>query len=428
MFSKVNLVNKMTIRIEGNRARFRSNRNGSKVDFSARIPKKTLNKTDQQRLEYAGQHLDFLLKGMSEPDIGHDVFSAIVYRILMDADANPSNIVTEELTTHAEPEFVTETTMSVLLKEFPKSPLFAMNISDKSKTRNASLAENLLRYFESLDSNGKSRDLPLKNLKTDDLAKYVEWRSSPLARKANDLRKTPVSTDTISKELALLRRAVMWGVEHFSIPMPTANWDTASRSLPDNKKVVNGYTLEEQRHILGILLAENKPLCALTLAYLTTGLRLSEMKEIKLEGNAIKVFPAPEISSGKTKNAHRIVALTPFLVKLFESQYFAYGMKFIDSFTKSAQKCLGKYFGKSDLEFSAHRLRHSFASNHLIANQGEGHLMVSRQLGHGTPEITYGQYSRLFRTLDVEAKSEEYKQWLEVIESGGMGLDGLLDK
>lgn len=403
----------MAVNIENNRIRFRLHQNRTKVvDISMGLGHRQTTKADIRRLLQLGTILQDLVGfDIEPPTLTRTAFARMVSRTLDDSGFTSlvsiiRNAIEEESRHRHQARTLTTkpSTLLDILKAYSKSKHFALGKSQKNLIRCTSLMGNLIRYLETAKS---LRNTKVHEAETGFVVDYVEWRSKAESRSENDLRKSPVSRDTIKKEVALLKEALVWSSEANKHPLPSWNIKSISKSMPNTQKVVVGLTLERQKRLLESLETDRKELRDLTLFYLATGLRLGEIHSIKVEKDCIVVFP--DGTKGKTANANRVIPLYDSVKSVIEY----HGLSNLQRLSLT----FGKRLRERDASLHPHMLRHTFACNHLIASGGLNHLKLSQMLGHANSDFTYKQYSDVFRRVNLETEQTAYLDWLRTIQS-----------
>ena len=250
---------------------------------------------------------------------------------------------------------------------------------------------------------------------TDDLdygtaSKFLRWRAGT---SLHPRMKTPTSASTMKYEIAILRQMARIACRSGCLPNGDIWDDVRVKAIAGvNKKVVEPLSVELQKELLGRL--RNTPYLDIALLLLITGMRIGEMKALKpggirngmlnLHGESIG-FGKP--AGGKTASASRILPSCPTLLKLFERGN-------IFNVTANAFALALKRHCK---EVHAHRLRHTFAVNNLLARVPL--QMVSYQMGHSATGITSDLYGKFVpehfkagfeETIRIR---KEHLDWLE---------------
>jgi integrase len=240
---------------------------------------------------------------------------------------------------------------------------------------------------------------------------FIAWRS----KKRYDKSKSVTSANVVNKELDILRQmaklAAMYGwIKNGSM------WEGVRQKSEAgyNKKIVGSLSIEEQKSMLEKLRLKNESCHDMALFLLLSGIRLGEMKTIKPDSikNNIIALHGEHVgrmkTTGKTSSANRNLPVCPTIEKLFERGHMF----------KITTNALRIVFGRFFKGLHAHRLRHTFAVNKLLAQNPL--QMVSYQMGHATTGITadlYGKFVPEHFKVGFEqaiAERKELLKWLEI--------------
>jgi len=165
---------------------------------------------------------------------------------------------------------------------------------------------------------------------------------------------------------------------------------------------------------------------ALLMTEILTGLRHGELNglrrpnvnlkkgTISINRSLTQLKGGPVLEKPKTKNAYRILKMSPELISelrrwLLQCPPSPNGFVFVDELgrpmnRKSNNRTLKACCERAEVKaLSMNNLRHSFASQHLIA--GTSPLEVSHMMGHSDPGVTLKIYSRWTDREESKAES-----------------------
>jgi integrase len=230
--------------------------------------------------------------------------------------------------------------------------------------------------------------------------KFKKWREG-------------MAASTVKKELQVLKQWARLAKRRGFIPDGSLWDDIKVKAIVGiNKKVVEPLTIEAQIELLNSL--KNKPEHHDTaLLYLITGMRLSELKTLNKDSiqNGALTLHGDGVgnckTTGKTASANRTLPVCPVLLKLFERGYIF----------KIKPTAFRTELTRHHKGIHAHRLRHSFAVNNLLAKRDL--QMVSYEMGHAQIGITsdrYGKFVPHHFKLGFEETTrirQAHLQWLE---------------
>ncbi len=250
---------------------------------------------------------------------------------------------------------------------------------------------------------------------TDDFApdtahKFISWRTKKTYGNCNGI----TSASTIKKELDILKQLAKFSALHGYLQNGNI-WDTVriKATVGLNKKVVEPLTAGEQRSLLQAIRIRSEACHDVALLFLITGIRRGELEAIRPESicNNVITLHGSHVgnakTTGKTSAAARNIPVCPTVRKLFERG------NIFNTSANALRLVLSKYFKG----MHAHRLRHTFAVNKLLAQVPL--QMVSYQMGHSSTGITsdlYGKFEPQHFKAGFEEAIAERKlllQWLE---------------
>lgn len=199
-----------------------------------------------------------------------------------------------------------------------------------------------------------------------------------------------------------------------------------TKAIPKGKAVVPFWTKEEFEKVLSAIYVkdfyEHMSFVMLWLYY-TTGMRVSEglaltWSDVDLEKQTLRIHGTLEWSAGeyrvknytKTKSSQRVIKIdgdTILILKKWKERQLRHGVtKFILSTTErplvrgTVNNIVNRYSKLAKVKrIQAKGLRHSHAS-YLINQHNIDILVVSRRLGHSSPEITLKHYAHLWDRND----------------------------
>jgi integrase len=252
--------------------------------------------------------------------------------------------------------------------------------------------------------------LTTDDFKPDTAHKFIAWRNK--TSYGNNSNQEASSASTVKKDLDCLKQLGRLSAIHGY----TSNdhiWDDVKIKaiVGVNKKVVKPLDIESQLELLNKLKGTKHHDVALLL--LVTGMRLGELETLTPNSiqNGILTLNGDDVgndkTTGKTASACRTLPVCPVLAKLFDRGN-------IFKVSRNAFVCELK---RNTEGVHAHRLRHSFAVNNLLAQKPL--QMVSYQIGHADIGMTANLYGK-FVPEHFKAGFEEtilirkaHLQWLE---------------
>jgi integrase len=242
-------------------------------------------------------------------------------------------------------------------------------------------------------------------------SEFIEWRTK---KTYNPNKKTPTSASKIRHELQVLKQMASIAYANDWIKKPDI-WNKAkvASEAGINMKIVEPLSIEAQKDMLAAL-KDHSCYHDTALALLLTGMRLGDLREVKRENirNSILSLHGSSVGSykttGKTASASRNIPVCKTLEKIFERGHI-FGTT-VNSFVLA----LKRYF----TGIHAHRLRHSFAVNKLLAQVPL--QMVSYQMGHASIGLTadlYGKFVPEYFKAGFEEAIRERKEWVDFLEN-----------
>ena len=245
--------------------------------------------------------------------------------------------------------------------------------------------------------------------------------------------------------LIVIKMLIRYAGDELDINVPDTAWKVI---WPTNNKVgvskLERYTQEEYRKIVEYVMDNPSPRNLGILLTICTGMRIGEIcalqwRDIDLERATINVHQKlvmkgkPHIlQGGKSKNSIRTVNIPTILVDFLKNQKTHSGQDYVSLtasgklFSDTAWRRLWesylcelnfRYGDFSDYKnrpkskfdphgtpfviekFTAHYLRHTFATNLFFC--GQDLLYVQQQLGHAKPETTLNIYTHLVQTNQI---------------------------
>ncbi|MDR2593552.1 MAG: tyrosine-type recombinase/integrase [Fibromonadaceae bacterium] len=248
------------------------------------------------------------------------------------------------------------------------------------------------------------------DLNYDTAIKYIKWRT---VSNFNAHSSNPLSASTIKHELQTLRQMARLAAREGHL-QNGGIWDdvTVKAVAGVNKKVVEPLTIEEQKELLSKM--ESMPSHDIALLLLITGIRIGELDALSKDSlnNGMLTLHGEGVGrykpiGGKTVASSRTLPVCPTLAKLFER----------GNIFKSSPNSLKIALKRNFKGIHAHRLRHTFAVNKLLAQTPL--QMVSYQMGHSETGITADLYGKFVpehfkagfeETIRIR---KEHLDWLE---------------
>ncbi|MGM0122899.1 hypothetical protein IGI37_000265 [Enterococcus sp. AZ194] len=221
----------------------------------------------------------------------------------------------------------------------------------------------------------------------------------------------------------------------FAVTMQYLTTNVASRvtAIPKGKAVVAYWTREEFEQVISTIYIDDfyEHLCFVMLwVYFTTGVRVNEgcalwWKDIDLKKKEMRIhhmllFKAKTDWTrqpySKTEAGSRTITLdddTVEILKVWKNRQEEMGVKnFVFSYDSlpmqksTISRIVKRYARLADVtEIQAKGLRHSNAS-YLINEFNASVLIISKRLGHSSPEITLKHYAHLWSGVDKELALE----------------------
>ena len=169
------------------------------------------------------------------------------------------------------------------------------------------------------------------------------------------------------------------------------------RSSPCDAVVINKHkgnkgralTIEEQARLIEYLNTYSPPIKNLILIYLTTGMRRSELLNIKYSDLNFKDNEIL-VRGEKTKNAFRVIQVPSKVLQLFPKKdlpFAEWSADKVDRHFKIITTALG-FKG-----ITIHSLRHTFATNCI--SSGVNMVVVQKWLGHANISMTIDTYTHI---------------------------------
>jgi len=249
-------------------------------------------------------------------------------------------------------------------------------MTDKHKLRICYQKDIILKFFN--DKNIETTS----NLNNDTAYEFIKWRN------ANNQKNKTLSASVLKHELQILKQIAKLAARNGYIQNGNLWDDVKIKSIAGiNKKVVEPLTIEMQMDLLKKL--RNTPHHDVALFLLIAGIRIGELET--LNQNSIKngalVLHGESIGNdkpigGKTASASRTLPICPTMAKLFER----------GNIFNVSQNAFTIILNRNYKGIHAHRLRHTFAVNKLLAQVPL--QMVSYQLGHSEIGITANLYGK----------------------------------
>jgi len=250
----------------------------------------------------------------------------------------------------------------------------------------------------------------VKDLSPDTAGMFIKWRTV----KTYGYHKGCSSANTIKNELGFMKQIAKYAYLHEYIKNGNI-WDNAKVKIivGQNKRIVYPLSVEEQKNLLHSLYKERQDIHDVCLFLLLTGLRAGELENVKpasFRNNILNLFGdyiGKDKSGGKSISASRNIPLNPTLLELVKR----------GNIFNTSINAVKIYLKRNFKGIHAHRLRHTFATNKLLAQVPL--QMVSYQMGHSSVGITsdlYGKFEpRHFKAGFEEAIAERQTllQWLE---------------
>lgn len=273
----------------------------------------------------------------------------------------------------------------------------------------------------------KSRDIV--DITTPELMEYISE-----LKKGNGNNGKKINPKSINRKISSLKIFYNW-LENYEI-IKTNNMDKIKFAKVQKNQSVVYMNLEESKEFLRTVHNEhNKVRCAnfaslrdewLTLTYLQTGLRATELINVKLDDIDIKKKEIKVIGKG---NKIRYVAITDNNIALYkqylaeretiniiDKDYVLLNIKGKQIGYHSIYMLIKQYAKESNLNnklkatITPHKLRHSYASNMYKA--GVDRKMISESMGHSNINTTMSLYVHL-DTADVLDTTREVSNLLD---------------
>jgi integrase len=256
----------------------------------------------------------------------------------------------------------------------------AENVAEKQMQKVDFCKRTLMEFFK---ANGMTTTA---DFDPDTAHKLISWRNKTSF--GNSTRQGSSSASTIKKDLDVLKQLGKLASIHGYMQNGHI-WDDVKVKavIGVNKKEVKPLDVEGQLALLSKL-KRNPCHHDACLLMLITGIRIGELETIKPNSiqNGLLTLHSDAVgnnkSGGKTASANRTLPCCPVLAKLFERGHI---FKITAKAVTEALRDLGD-------GIHAHRLRHSFAVNNLLAQRSL--QMVSYQIGHADVGLTANLYGK----------------------------------
>ncbi|XJS10171.1 tyrosine-type recombinase/integrase [Aerococcaceae bacterium WGS1372] len=199
-----------------------------------------------------------------------------------------------------------------------------------------------------------------------------------------------------------------------------------TKAIPKGRAVVPFWTKHEFEKVISVISIEDfheHIFFVMLWLYYTTGMRVSEglaltWSDVDLEKKTLRIHGTLEWRLGeyrvkpytKTKSSQRVISLdddTISILKKWKERQLKNGLnQFIMSYSDkplvrgTVNRVVNRYAKLADVKrIQAKGLRHSHAS-YLINQHNIDILLISRRLGHSSPDITLKYYSHLWSRND----------------------------
>lgn len=205
------------------------------------------------------------------------------------------------------------------------------------------------------------------------------------------------------------------------------------------KREPNPLTWEEKDHFEKTFLKHQPQFYPIIVCGLRTGLRIGELLALKWEdidffNKTIHVqrnITRCNITTPKSKSSIRLVRMTGYLIEVMKEQqnkakeaklkngwdnvpewvFFNVDGSYLN-YGNFIHRVWNKVMDKSQLQRrTPHDMRHTYAT--LRLSKGDSLAEVSKEMGHGSPDITYRTYSKWMPKLSVSDIDELDKRMLE---------------
>lgn len=237
------------------------------------------------------------------------------------------------------------------------------------------------------------------------------------------LNESGYSKSFSSMVYSTFRRSLEKGV---NLQYIDANPSMRTKAIPKGKAVVPYWTKEEFEKVISAMCIENfheHMSFVMLWLYYTTGMRVSEglaltWSDVDLGKKSLRIHGTLEWVSGeyrvkpytKTKSSQRIISLdndTIYILTKWKERQLKHGVtQFIMSCSEkplvrsTVNGLVNRYSKLAKVKrIQAKGLRHSHAS-YLINQHNIDVLVISRRLGHSSPEITLKHYAHLWSRND----------------------------
>ncbi|HLR67896.1 MAG TPA: tyrosine-type recombinase/integrase [Virgibacillus sp.] len=237
------------------------------------------------------------------------------------------------------------------------------------------------------------------------------------------LNESGYSKSFSSMVYSTFRRSLEKGV---NLQYIDANPSMRTKAIPKGKAVVPYWTKEEFEKVISAMCIENfheHMSFVMLWLYYTTGMRVSEglaltWSDVDLEKKSLRIHGTLEWVSGeyrvkpytKTKSSQRTISLdndTIYILTKWKERQLKHGVtQFIMSCSEkplvrsTVNGLVNRYSKLAKVKrIQAKGLRHSHAS-YLINQHNIDVLVISRRLGHSSPEITLKHYAHLWSRND----------------------------
>ena len=207
------------------------------------------------------------------------------------------------------------------------------------------------------------------------------------------------------------------------------NVSRQTKAIPKSKGVVPYWTKSEFEKVLSVMCLDEfyEHMCFVIIwVYFMTGIRVSEglalkWSDIDFDNKKLRVHGTLEWTKGKSKkyivkpytktvNSLRTISIdddTIFILKKWKERQFKHGVtEFIFSYTQrplvrsTINRIVKRFAEKAHISIIQPKgLRHSHVS-YLINEHNIDILVISKRLGHSSPEITLKHYSHLWNRND----------------------------
>ncbi|MBR1397884.1 MAG: site-specific integrase [Selenomonadaceae bacterium] len=234
--------------------------------------------------------------------------------------------------------------------------------------------------------------------------KLTELSPSVMRHWQNELKKQNFSPSTLSGYNRRCSALLNFAVKYYGL---NSNPLRAIGSIGQAENRVDFWELSEFQHFITFVKNPRHRICFLLLFY--SGMRIGELRALNagdfdFDNNQISITKSRmringEITTPKTKYSIRIIDMPPKIMQEVKNYIDSLDEVTTPLFTldlSPLSMALKKYATKAGLKpIRIHDLRHSHAS--LLIHNGFPITLISKRLGHKSPDITLKVYSHMYK-------------------------------